>query len=342
MGGSGEVVATVIGGSGLVRSATSGADKLAAMSAEEFAARLESVETAQKRVRQIQARLMKDGEDYGEIPGTQKPTLLKPGAEKLAAFYGLVATFEVQLTHGDGVTTPPARAFVRCLMHLGSADGPVVGEGYGTASAWESKHRWRTAKRSCPSCGSVGAISKSKYADRETGDIGWYCRDCKANYASTDEAITAQELGRIENPDPSDVENTVVKIGKKRAFVDGVLTTTATSGLFTQDVEDSADGGVVEGEAPKAPAASTSRAPAPARSSAPAPVAPATGAKPACAKCHTNAKVIVGKYPDKRTRVAKPWYCLTCRTTWGDSEAPTDPGSEPWGGEPMDEPGAEG
>lgn len=65
-------------------------------------------------------------------------------------------------------------------------------------------------------------------------------------------------------------------------------------------------------------------------------------AKPACPKCHANAKVIVGKYPDKRTKVQKPWYCLTCRTTWGDSEAAADPGSEPWDGEPIDEPGAEG
>lgn len=65
-------------------------------------------------------------------------------------------------------------------------------------------------------------------------------------------------------------------------------------------------------------------------------------AKPACPKCRVNAKVIVGKYPDKKTGIAKPWYCLTCRTTWGDSEAAADPGSEPWDGEPIDEPGAEG
>jgi len=33
------------------------------------------------------------GQDYGEIPGVSKPTLLKPGAEKLNSFFGLSAKF---------------------------------------------------------------------------------------------------------------------------------------------------------------------------------------------------------------------------------------------------------
>ena len=34
--------------------------------------------------------------DYGTIPGTNtKPVLLKPGAEKLAAFFGLAVTYEI-------------------------------------------------------------------------------------------------------------------------------------------------------------------------------------------------------------------------------------------------------
>ena len=32
--------------------------------------------------------VMVKGQDYGVIPGTAKPTLLKPGAEKLAEYYG--------------------------------------------------------------------------------------------------------------------------------------------------------------------------------------------------------------------------------------------------------------
>lgn len=43
---------------------------------------------------------------------------------------------------------------------------------------------------------------------------------------------------RIENADIADVYNTVLKMAKKRAFVDAVKSTTAASDIFTQDIED--------------------------------------------------------------------------------------------------------
>jgi hypothetical protein len=44
-----------------------------------------------------------------------------------------------------------------------------------------------------------------------------------------------------ENPDIADVWNTCLKMGKKRALVDAVLTATGASDIFTQDVEDMGD-----------------------------------------------------------------------------------------------------
>lgn len=41
-----------------------------------------------------------------------------------------------------------------------------------------------------------------------------------------------------ENPDIADVYNTVLKMAKKRAYVDGILSATAASDIFTQDLED--------------------------------------------------------------------------------------------------------
>jgi len=38
-------------------------------------------------------RIMIKDQDFGEIPGTSKPTLLKPGAEKLCSFFGLEPEF---------------------------------------------------------------------------------------------------------------------------------------------------------------------------------------------------------------------------------------------------------
>lgn len=41
-------------------------------------------------------RMLVSGTDYGKIPGTgDKPTLLKPGAEKLASLFGLSPLFEM-------------------------------------------------------------------------------------------------------------------------------------------------------------------------------------------------------------------------------------------------------
>ena len=55
---------------------------------------------------------------------------------------------------------------------------------------------------------------------------------------------------------------------------------------------------------------------------------------PACPKCKTAKKVIASKYAAKGVR---PWYCLECRSKWGDAEAHSAaPGSQ--GPEPDDEP----
>lgn len=43
---------------------------------------------------------------------------------------------------------------------------------------------------------------------------------------------------KVENPDPADQYNTVLKMAKKRAVVDLALTTLGVSDLFTQDIED--------------------------------------------------------------------------------------------------------
>ena len=43
---------------------------------------------------------------------------------------------------------------------------------------------------------------------------------------------------KVEHDNPADYYNTVLKMAKKRAHVDAVLTATAASDIFTQDVED--------------------------------------------------------------------------------------------------------
>ena len=47
-------------------------------------------------IQQIMSAAMKEGEHYGRIPGCgDKPTLLKPGAEKLCLTFRLAPTYDV-------------------------------------------------------------------------------------------------------------------------------------------------------------------------------------------------------------------------------------------------------
>lgn len=59
-----------------------------AASAEELRRRLQEMRQKVSIVQAFFRDVMVENEDYGIIPGTQKPTLLKAGAEKLCEFYG--------------------------------------------------------------------------------------------------------------------------------------------------------------------------------------------------------------------------------------------------------------
>ena len=101
----------------------------------------------------------------------------------------------------------------------------------------ESKFRWRTAERVCPACGATAIIKgKAEYGG------GWLCfakkGGCGAKFSDDDESITSQAVGRAENPDLADTYNTILKMSKKRAHIDAVLTATAASDIFAQDLDD--------------------------------------------------------------------------------------------------------
>lgn len=190
-----------------------------------------------KLIQQVMGSVMKDGHHYGKIPGCgDKPTLLKPGAEKLAMVFRLSPTFRVVMTdlgHGHREYS------ITCtLTHIPT--GQIMGEGVGSCSTMESKYRWRESKRHCPECGAEAIIKgKAEYGG------GWLCfarrGGCGAKFAEDDDRITGQQLGRTENEDIADTYNTVLKMAKKRAQVDATLTATAASDIFTQDIEEFAD-----------------------------------------------------------------------------------------------------
>lgn len=245
-------------------------DALAMMSEQEFEQRLQALKLAQCRMERIQRELMKEGVDYGVIPGTgDKPTLLKPGTERLCKFHHLVPTFNQESILGDGITTPHIRILTTCSLHYESEDGPIVAQGLGAANSWEKKYRWRDGQRRCPTCGAA-AIIKGK-AEYGGGYLCWAKKGgCGAKFAEEDATITEQQIGQVENPDPFDTENTLEKMSAKRAQTDATLRATATSGLFSQDLED-----IGEQEADKPRQASSRTKPNPTK-----PVAQPTAPKP--------------------------------------------------------------
>ena len=88
---------------------------------------------------------------------------------------------------------------------------------------------------------------------------------------------------KVETDSPADHYNTVLKMAKKRALVDAVLTTTAASDIFAQDLEDlNASLATVTPQAPAQPAPPQSAPP-----SVPAPVQ-ATPAKATAASVQSD------------------------------------------------------
>lgn len=216
-----------------------------------------NIETGlQRREIIVQAfqKLLKSGEDFGVIPGSKKPTLLQPGAQKLDNLFGLVPRFELldkveDWTGADHGGEPFFRYMVRCQVMRGDF---IMGEGIGECNSWESKYRYRNADRLCPSCGQPFIIKTKKKS--------WWCAKfkggCNAGFPENDERITKQETGRRPNPDICEQVNTLLKMAQKRAHMPATINATSASEFVTQDLEDriqddpqqDSTGGPVSGE----------------------------------------------------------------------------------------------
>lgn len=203
---------------------------------------LMSIEQAMVRRQAIidfTSALMKEGQDFGKIPGTQKNTLLKPGAEKLTTFFGLSPHFTIvdSVTDwmGDDHGGEPFFHFTyRCTLKRGDL---TAGEGDGSCNSWEKKYRYRKGGRVCPHCGADTIIKgRAEYGG------GWLCfakkGGCGAKWLDGAQEIEGQQVGQVKNDNPADLVNTLQKMAQKRALVAATLIAVNASEFFTQDVED--------------------------------------------------------------------------------------------------------
>lgn len=156
------------------------------------------------------------GQDFGVIPGTSKPTLLKPGAEKITKLLGLCDHYII-IDRQEDWTKPFFRYLVQCKLVPVSNDGIVVSEGFGECNSMESKYRYRWVWPSELPEGFDKTKTIRKLVDTRKGKATQY---------------------RIENDDVFTQVNTLIKMAKKRALVDAALSAGRLSNVFTQDIED--------------------------------------------------------------------------------------------------------
>ena len=168
------------------------------------------------RFQQTAQTLMIRGHDYGIIPGTDKPTLLKPGAEKIVKLLGLSDEYEL-VDRQEDWKGGFFRYLVRCKL-VAMQSGVLVSTGLGECNSFESKYRYRWVYESKLPPG----IDKKNLAKQE--------KRSKSGGKFT--------LYRLDNEDIYSQVNTILKMAKKRALVDAALSAGRLSDVFTQDVED--------------------------------------------------------------------------------------------------------
>ena len=209
--------------------------EIAVVSQSYLPATKQAVDAVVERMGFIQAlmkRAMVQGIDYGQIPGTgSKPTLLKPGAEKICVMFRLCPKYTTQ-KHWDG-----PHLTVETVCSICDLDGNELGQASSMCSTREAKYAWRKGERLCPKCGKPAIIKgKAEYGG------GWVCftkkGGCNAKFADADKSITGQSVERVENTDLADSYNTVLRIAEKRAYIAAVRLVTASSALFDEEVPD--------------------------------------------------------------------------------------------------------
>lgn len=160
--------------------------------------------------------LVKD-QDYGVVPGVQKPTLLKPGAEKLMNLFGMSVEFECT----DKVLDLNTKfVFYTYKATVRAKDRHIVTQCEGSVNSYEPKYRYIWMEKAKPSQAEQDRLKAEGTGKFRKGSSGWLW------------------VERTENPDLIGLQNTMQKMAQKRAFVGAILLATNASEFFTQDVED--------------------------------------------------------------------------------------------------------
>jgi len=211
---------------------------------EDYAMTPDKVIRQVQLIQQVMDKAMKDGEHYGIIPGTNKPTLLKAGAEKLCLTFRFDPDYSIirEVRESDFIAYT-----VKCdLRHIPT--GQAIASGVGSCNSRETKYRWRNNVEL-----TAEAIPKDYWNAKNKGNNAEMKRilgtdpEGRPYVAKKNEQtgtwVKAVVAEKVENDNPWDLDNTLIKMACKRALVAATLNATAASDIFTQDLEDMAENG---------------------------------------------------------------------------------------------------
>lgn len=161
---------------------------------------------AHKAIAEMVSEVLEPGVDYGEIPGTDgKQALLKAGAERLA--FGIGATIQLEIIERE-------------VDHAAEFDWTKRQKEW---SGPKQARRFKWVETTGTSRGLYRYVVRARLVRREDGaTIGEGIGSC-----------STMESKYVDRP--RDSENTVLKMAKKRAAVDAVLSTLALTGRFVPD-----------------------------------------------------------------------------------------------------------
>lgn len=162
-------------------------------------------------IQEVMEAVMVKDVHYGIIPGTPKPTLYKPGAEKL------LVTFRVSPeSFVEDLSTDDAARFRVIVKGTSIITGVYLGSGVGECSSDEEKYKWR--KPVCDQEWDETPIDRRREVWKKTAASPAKIKQIRTNKA--------------------DLSNTILKMADKRGYVALALKTTAASDIFDQDIED--------------------------------------------------------------------------------------------------------
>lgn len=188
---------------------------------EDFAMSVDGLLKQVQLIQNVMKKVMKENEHYGEIPGTNKPTLLKPGAEKLCLTFRLDPAYEIirEVREKEFIAYT-----IKCnLTHIPT--GQSIASGIGSCNSRETKYRYRSENTGNP-------VPKEYWDNRDSSILGG------SQYKPRKKDGRWFIFEQVENDNPWDLDNTIIKMACKRALVAATLNATAASDIFTQDLED--------------------------------------------------------------------------------------------------------